>query len=334
MSSGVGLGRDVGLVREIVTEIERERINTPPQWGPRAGKTTPGLAGTSKETAGCDGKNKEWSAHHPRSSRERSRQDRGRTQHDTTLPSMSPDPSSPRAPQLYNIQGPSPKASSPRSGSGRWLAAVNAVRVLRDARRLIPIEFPRDAGERSARELSMNVAAIDPKVWSYLPLLLLILGILVGVPVAYRLWRETHEEDEPIRDADMLSDFEQAYVAGKMDEAEFRRIRDLVIGTQGGERRQGREEIEPGRAGPSPEDDRRSAGQARPDEPLSPPIPIPFDDQGLTHPSGPGGAGGSCRGRGYGTGFREASQRFSVVSPMAVTLTVPLIVSRSATIPW
>jgi hypothetical protein len=80
----------------------------------------------------------------------------------------------------------------------------------------------------------MSVAAIDPKLWSYLPLLLLTLAIAIGVPMAYRLYRETRAEEASTRGSDPLSDFEQAYAAGKMSEAEFRRIRDLVIGEKGG----------------------------------------------------------------------------------------------------
>jgi hypothetical protein len=78
----------------------------------------------------------------------------------------------------------------------------------------------------------MNLVAIDAKLWSYLPFLLLTVTIAIGVPVAYRLWRETHEEDALPRGGELLSDFEQAYAAGQMDEAEFRRIRDLLIGSK------------------------------------------------------------------------------------------------------
>jgi hypothetical protein len=79
----------------------------------------------------------------------------------------------------------------------------------------------------------MIVAAIDPKSWSYLPVLLLTLAIAIGVPMAYRLWRDTHEEEDLPRGTDLLSDFERAYYAGQMDEAEFHRIRDLLIGSKG-----------------------------------------------------------------------------------------------------
>jgi hypothetical protein len=116
----------------------------------------------------------------------------------------------------------------------------------------------------------MSVAAIGPKLWSYLPLLLLVVSILVGVPMAYRLWRETHGEDEPIRGADLLSDFEQAYAAGKMDEAEFRRIRDLVIGGKGEFGGKPRKTPRRDTPGPVPTTSEDQPSPAQPDVPLPP----------------------------------------------------------------
>ena len=76
----------------------------------------------------------------------------------------------------------------------------------------------------------MSVAVIGAKLWSYLPLVLLTISILIGVPIAYRYYREAHEDDEPIRDADLLADLEQGDAASKMTEAEFRRVRDRLLG--------------------------------------------------------------------------------------------------------
>jgi hypothetical protein len=65
--------------------------------------------------------------------------------------------------------------------------------------------------------------------WTYLPVILLVLVMLVGVPAAYRLWREAHHEDEePATDDERLSQLERAYYAGQMNEDEFRRIRELL----------------------------------------------------------------------------------------------------------
>jgi hypothetical protein len=78
----------------------------------------------------------------------------------------------------------------------------------------------------------MSVAVIGAKLWSYLPFLLLTISLLVGVPIAYRHYREVREVDEPIRDSDLLTDLEQGDAANLMTEAEFRRVRELLNGSQ------------------------------------------------------------------------------------------------------
>jgi hypothetical protein len=67
---------------------------------------------------------------------------------------------------------------------------------------------------------------------SYLPVILLALAIVVGIPIAYRSWREAHEEDDPVTDDDVLAGIEEAYAAGELDEAEFRRARALILGIE------------------------------------------------------------------------------------------------------
>jgi hypothetical protein len=78
----------------------------------------------------------------------------------------------------------------------------------------------------------MSVAVIGAKLGPYLPFLLLTISIVIGVPVAYRYYRDAHEDDQPIRDADLLAELEQGDAASKMTEAEFRRVRDLLIGSK------------------------------------------------------------------------------------------------------
>ena len=46
------------------------------------------------------------------------------------------------------------------------------------------------------------------------------------------LLSRVHEDDEPIRDADLLADLERGDAASKMTEAEFRRVRELLIGSK------------------------------------------------------------------------------------------------------
>jgi hypothetical protein len=78
----------------------------------------------------------------------------------------------------------------------------------------------------------MSVALIGAKLGSYLPFLLLTISILLGVPVAYRYYREVREDDDPIRNSDLLADLEQGDAASKMTEAEFRRVRELLVSSK------------------------------------------------------------------------------------------------------
>lgn len=127
----------------------------------------------------------------------------------------------------------------------------------------------RQAGWEWFRGGFTSVVAIDPRFWSYLPLIILTTAIVIGVPVAHRLWREVHEEEEPARPSDLLTDFEQAYDEGKMNEAEFRRIREKLIGLPG----KATEKIRPG---------------PHQDEPGRSPAASP--DQAASDESGPGPA--------------------------------------------
>jgi hypothetical protein len=75
------------------------------------------------------------------------------------------------------------------------------------------------------------------KFESYLPALLLCMAVLTGLPyaarwiapVVERLRRALFEDDEPLRGADLLAEFERACVAGKMTEEEFGRVRDTIL---------------------------------------------------------------------------------------------------------
>jgi hypothetical protein len=105
------------------------------------------------------------------------------------------------------------------------------------------------------------VFASDPAIrslMSYLPLILLTLAMAIGIPLAYRAWREAHTEEEAVTDTDVLSGIEAAYAAGEIDEAEFRRVRELLSRPKGAEARPSRPVPKspaplspPGDAGPS-----------------------------------------------------------------------------------
>jgi len=65
----------------------------------------------------------------------------------------------------------------------------------------------------------------------YTALIALLGGIIVGVGLALQARREAREGGDLLRttEADMLTEFQRARDAGEMDDAEFRRVRDLLI---------------------------------------------------------------------------------------------------------
>jgi hypothetical protein len=94
-----------------------------------------------------------------------------------------------------------------------------------------PFQRPRRRGAVEVGGEATVVRVPSPSLWTYLPIVLLILAIMIGVPVAYRLWREAHEEDEePASDAERLSQLEKAYYLGQMSAEEFHRVRESLAG--------------------------------------------------------------------------------------------------------
>ena len=93
----------------------------------------------------------------------------------------------------------------------------------------------------------------------YAGIVILIGGFIVGTALALRARREAREGVDITSDAEMLLEFQRARDAGEMDEAEFRRVRDLLISgkdPKGGEHRDavpdpGSEDRPP--AGPPPQ---------------------------------------------------------------------------------
>jgi hypothetical protein len=94
---------------------------------------------------------------------------------------------------------------------------------------------------------------------TYLPVILLALAMLIGVPIAYRAWKEAHEEEDPVSDDDVLAGIEEAYAAGELDEAEFRRARALILGVE--------------------------TRQTHPSRPVPPPHAGPTEDSATTGPT-------------------------------------------------
>jgi len=73
-----------------------------------------------------------------------------------------------------------------------------------------------------------------PAYWNsilyYSAIIILVGGLIIGVILAVQARREAREGVELTSEAEMLSEFQRARDAGEMDEAEFRRVRDLLIG--------------------------------------------------------------------------------------------------------
>jgi len=72
----------------------------------------------------------------------------------------------------------------------------------------------------------------------YSAIVILVGGLIVGVALALQARREAREGVDLTSESEMLSEFQRARDAGEMDEAEFRRVRDLLISgknTKGGE---------------------------------------------------------------------------------------------------
>jgi hypothetical protein len=80
----------------------------------------------------------------------------------------------------------------------------------------------------------MSGAAIAARLASNLPMILMVLSAIaigIGAPLAYRCWRDMHEDDEPVRNTDLLKDLERGGAASKMTEDELHRVRELLLGS-------------------------------------------------------------------------------------------------------
>jgi len=100
----------------------------------------------------------------------------------------------------------------------------------------------------------------------YTGVIILVGGFIVGTVYALRARREAREGVDFTDEAQMLSEFQRAREAGEMDEAEFRRVRDLLIngkGARGGGDHQ---------AVPKPASEEAPAPD-RPQQPLEPDTP-------------------------------------------------------------
>src|SRR3954452_17992926 len=75
---------------------------------------------------------------------------------------------------------------------------------------------------------SAGVGNLNVKLPPYWPSLLVVAAVAVALLMAYRLWRELHEDDEPASTYARLSEFEEAHAAGELDEDELRGVREAL----------------------------------------------------------------------------------------------------------
>ncbi|MGE5359927.1 MAG: hypothetical protein ACM3NQ_13000 [Bacteroidales bacterium] len=80
------------------------------------------------------------------------------------------------------------------------------------------------------------MAAIGPDAMTWLrghwqlvlSLALMVITIVVGVPWIILLKRAVAEDEGPVTEADVLSELEQAHAEGELNDAELRRVRELL----------------------------------------------------------------------------------------------------------
>jgi hypothetical protein len=79
------------------------------------------------------------------------------------------------------------------------------------------------------------VRGVDPSTYTVF-LATIVLVVAIGATVVYRLKRDV-EEDRPVTDDDVAREFERAYFAGEMDEAEYRRVSEALQARKAGLRK-------------------------------------------------------------------------------------------------
>ena len=97
-------------------------------------------------------------------------------------------------------------------------------------------------------------------IWAAALFTLGVLALVVGLIMVRRIWEEAHEDLEPVSQHKLLSEFERAYYAGEMDEAELRKVREVLHGPEraeasAGEARTGQAPEPRTETGPLPDDD-------------------------------------------------------------------------------
>jgi hypothetical protein len=78
-------------------------------------------------------------------------------------------------------------------------------------------------------------AASDSIWWFYVPAIALGVAIVIGVPIAYKVWKEAKGEadDETTKPDDLLGPLSAAYAKGQMSTEEYKRARDSILRSSG-----------------------------------------------------------------------------------------------------
>jgi hypothetical protein len=116
-----------------------------------------------------------------------------------------------------------------------WIARNSTI----IARVLAMYEFLRT--ELAVLAQAARQPAIPPVVttdrWYYLGLALLVGAMIVAAIVAYRLWFDLNDIEDPDQPEDLLEAFKDARAAGELDDKEFERVRRRLANAAGSDAR-------------------------------------------------------------------------------------------------
>lgn len=77
-----------------------------------------------------------------------------------------------------------------------------------------------------------SLVALSERSLYNIGLVLVVLSLVVTSILAYRVWREMHEDIEPATVDELLEPFDGARAAGELDEVEYARLRQQIQNAQ------------------------------------------------------------------------------------------------------
>jgi uncharacterized membrane protein len=101
---------------------------------------------------------------------------------------------------------------------------------------------------------SMVLGTISARAWYNIGLAVVLLVLLLACYWAYEMWQEVNEEVDPATADELMASFDQARIAGELDEEEYAKVRKRIeeaeqAGAQSGSSDAG--EVRPRPPGPS-----------------------------------------------------------------------------------